>query len=136
MDGLAWGLLPLLFATAGLPVTQIGILAAIYPAVWGFGQLFTGALSDRTGRKPLIVTGQLLQGAALTLVALGGSFPVWAVAVVLLGAGTALVYPTLLATIGDVAHPAWRARAVGGLPALSLIFNLSAPSGCRRGYPR
>jgi MFS family permease len=113
MDGLAWGLLPLLFAAAGLPVAQIGVLAAIYPAVWGFGQLVTGALSDRTGRKPLIVTGQLLQGAALALVALGGSFPVWVVAVALLGAGTALVYPTLLATIGDVAHPAWRARAVG-----------------------
>ncbi len=113
MDGLAWGLLPLLFVAAGLPVAQIGILAAVYPAVWGFGQLLTGALSDRTGRKPLIVTGQLLQGAALALVALGGSFPVWVVAVALLGAGTALVYPTLLATIGDVAHPAWRARAVG-----------------------
>jgi MFS family permease len=113
MDGLAWGLLPLLFAAAGLPVAQIGVLTALYPAVWGFGQLVTGALSDRTGRKPLIVAGQLLQGGSLALVAIGGSFPVWAVAVVLLGAGTALVYPTLLATIGDVAHPAWRARAVG-----------------------
>jgi MFS family permease len=113
MDGVAWGLLPLLFARAGLPVAQIGVLAALYPAVWGFGQLVTGALSDRTGRKPLIVTGQLLQAAALALVAIADSFPGWAVAVVLLGAGTALVYPTLLATIGDVAHPAWRARAVG-----------------------
>jgi MFS family permease len=113
MDGLAWGLFPLLFAAAGLPVAQLGVLAALYPAVWGFGQLLTGALSDRTGRKPLIVIGQLLQAAALALIALGGSFPVWVVAVVLLGAGTALVYPTLLATIGDVAHPAWRARAVG-----------------------
>jgi MFS family permease len=89
------------------------VLAALYPAVWGFGQLVTGALSDRTGRKPLIVVGQLLQAAALALIALGESFPVWVVAVALLGAGTALVYPTLLATIGDVAHPAWRARAVG-----------------------
>ncbi len=113
MDGLAWGLLPLLFARAGLPVAQIGVLAALYPAVWGFGQLITGALSDRTGRKPLIVGGQLLQGVALALVAIGDTFAAWAVAVVLLGAGTALVYPTLLATIGDVAHPAWRARAVG-----------------------
>jgi MFS family permease len=113
MDGLAWGLLPLLFARAGLPVAQIGVLAALYPAVWGFGQLVTGALSDRTGRKPLIVGGQLLQGVALALVAIGDTFAAWAVAVVLLGAGTALVYPTLLATIGDVAHPAWRARAVG-----------------------
>jgi MFS family permease len=113
MDGLAWGLLPLLFAGAGLPVAQVGLLAALYPAVWGLGQLLTGALSDRTGRKPLIVGGQLLQGLALALIAFGNSFPVWVVAVVLLGAGTALVYPTLLATIGDVAHPAWRARAVG-----------------------
>jgi MFS family permease len=113
MDGLAWGLLPLLFARGGLPVAQIGVLAALYPAVWGFGQLVTGALSDRAGRKPLIVGGQLLQGVALALVAIGDSFPEWAVAVALLGAGTALVYPTLLATIGDVAHPAWRARAVG-----------------------
>jgi MFS family permease len=113
MDGLAWGLFPLLFAAAGLPVAQIGVLTALYPAVWGFGQLVTGALSDRTGRRPLIVAGQLLQGGSLALVAVGESFPVWAVAVVLLGAGTALVYPTLLATIGDVAHPAWRARAVG-----------------------
>jgi MFS family permease len=113
MDGLAWGLLPLLFARAGLPVAQIGVLAALYPAVWGFGQLITGALSDRTGRKPLIVGGQLLQGVALALVAIGDTFAAWAVAVALLGAGTALVYPTLLATIGDVAHPAWRARAVG-----------------------
>jgi MFS family permease len=113
MDGLAWGLFPLLFAAAGLPVAQIGVLTALYPAVWGFGQLVTGALSDRTGRRPLIVAGQLLQGGSLALVAAGESFPVWAVAVVLLGAGTALVYPTLLATIGDVAHPAWRARAVG-----------------------
>jgi MFS family permease len=113
MDGLAWGLLPLLFAGAGLPVAQVGVLAALYPAVWGFGQLVTGALSDRTGRKPLIVAGQFLQAAALTLVVLGDSFPVWAVAMVMLGAGTALVYPTLLAVIGDVAHPAWRARAVG-----------------------
>jgi MFS family permease len=113
MDGLAWGLLPLLFAAGGLPVAQIGVLAAIYPAVWGFGQLVTGLLSDRTGRKPLIVAGQLVQAGALALVAIGHTFGVWIVAVVLLGAGTALVYPTLLATIGDVAHPGWRARAVG-----------------------
>lgn len=113
MDGLAWGLFPLMFAAAGLPVARIGVLAALYPAVWGFGQLVTGALSDRTGRKPLIVAGQLVQAAALALVAIGETFDVWVVAVALLGAGTALVYPTLLATIGDVAHPAWRARAVG-----------------------
>ncbi|MGQ0717858.1 MAG: MFS transporter [Pseudonocardiales bacterium] len=112
-DGLAWGLFPVLFAAAGLPVAQIGVLAALYPAVWGLGQLVTGGLSDRVGRKPLITSGMLLQAAALTLVALGGSFGVWAIAAVLLGAGTAMVYPTLLAAIGDVAHPAWRARSVG-----------------------
>ena len=112
-DGLAWGLFPVLFAAAGLSVAQIGVLAALYPAVWGLGQLVTGALSDRIGRKPLITGGMLLQAGALALVALGESFAVWAMAAVLLGAGTAMVYPTLLAAIGDVAHPAWRARSVG-----------------------
>jgi MFS family permease len=112
-DGLAWGLFPVLFAAAGLSVGRIGMLAALYPAVWGAGQLVTGAWSDRVGRRPLIVTGMLTQAAALALVAAGSSFPVWTVAAVLLGAGTALVYPTLLAAVGDVAHPAWRARAVG-----------------------
>ena len=112
-DGLAWGLFPLLFAAAGLSVARIGVLAALYPAVWGAGQLVTGALSDRVGRKPLIVAGMLLQAAALAGFALAGSFAAWAAAAVALGAGTAMVYPTLLAAIGDVAHPAWRARSVG-----------------------
>jgi MFS family permease len=112
-DGLAWGLFPVLFAAAGLSVTRIGTLAALYPAVWGLGQLATGAWSDRVGRKPLIVTGMLVQAAALALVAWADTFTLWAIAAVLLGAGTALVYPTLLAAVGDVAHPAWRARAVG-----------------------
>ena len=112
-DGLAWGLFPVLFAAAGLSVTRIGTLAALYPAVWGLGQLVTGAWSDRVGRKPLIVTGMLLQAFSLALVAWADTFALWAVAAVLLGAGTALVYPTLLAAVGDVAHPAWRARAVG-----------------------
>ncbi len=112
-DGLAWGLFPILFASAGLSVGKIGVLAAIYPAVWGVGQLITGALSDRWGRKWLIAAGMWLQAVALALIALAESFPLWAVAAVLLGAGTAMVYPTLLASIGDVAHPAWRARSVG-----------------------
>ncbi len=112
-DGLAWGLFPILFAAAGLSLAKIGILAALYPAVWGLGQLVTGALSDRLGRKWMIASGMLLQAAALAMIAAVGAFWLWALAAVLLGAGTALVYPTLLAAIGDVAHPAWRARAVG-----------------------
>jgi MFS family permease len=112
-DGLAWGLLPLLFARGGLPVSQIGLLAALYPAVWGLGQLVTGPLSDRLGRKPLITGGMLLQALALAGTAVAGSFPPWAACAILLGVGTAMVYPTLLAAIGDVAHPDWRATAVG-----------------------
>lgn len=112
-DGLAWGLFPLLFATAGLSVGRIGVLAALYPAVWGLGQLGTGALSDRIGRKSLIVGGMLTQAVALGIVAASDTFALWVVGAVLLGAGTAMVYPTLLAVIGDVAHPAWRARSVG-----------------------
>lgn len=112
-DGLAWGLLPLYFAAAGLSVARIGILAALYPAVWGVGQLITGGLSDRVGRKPLIAGGMFVQAVALGLFAATEGFAVWALAAVLIGAGTAMVYPTLLAAIGDVAHPSWRARSVG-----------------------
>jgi MFS family permease len=111
--GLSWGLFPILFATTGVPVDRIGILIAVYPAVWGVGQIATGALSDRWGRKNLITAGMLTQAAALALVAVGDSFTWWILASALLGAGTAMVYPTLLAAIGDVAHPLWRARAVG-----------------------
>jgi MFS family permease len=112
-DGLAWGLLPLYFAAAGLSVGRIGILAALYPLVWGLGQLVTGGLSDRVGRKPLIAGGMLVQAVALGLFAATEGFGPWAVAAVLIGVGTAMVYPTLLAAIGDVAHPSWRARSVG-----------------------
>jgi MFS family permease len=112
-DGLAWGLFPILFAAGGLSVGQIGVLAAIYPAVWGVGQLFTGALSDRWGRKWFVAWGMWVQAVGLALVALGDEFSLWACGAVLLGAGTAMVYPTLLAAIGDVAHPSWRARSVG-----------------------
>ncbi|TFD82718.1 MFS transporter [Cryobacterium psychrotolerans] len=112
-DGLAWGLFPILFASAGLSLERIGILAAVYPAVWGAGQLITGGLSDRIGRKWLIVGGMIVQAVALGMVAVGDSFGIWLAAAVLLGAGTAMVYPTLLAAIGDVAHPEWRARSVG-----------------------
>jgi MFS family permease len=112
-DGLAWGLFPLFFAAAGAGLTEIAWLAAIYPAVWGIGQLGTGALSDRLGRKPLIAGGMLVQAAAIVVVLVTTGFGWWAAGAALLGLGTAMVYPTLLAAIGDVAHPAWRASAVG-----------------------
>ncbi len=112
-DALAWGLFPILFFRHGLTVSQVGILAALYPAVWGAGQLATGALSDRIGRKWLIAAGMGVQAAALALTATSTTFGAWALAAVLLGTGTAMVYPTLLAAVGDVAHPAWRARSVG-----------------------
>jgi MFS family permease len=112
-DGLAWGLFPLFFAAAGLDVARLGILSFIYPAVWSLLQVWTGALSDRWGRKRLIAGGMLLQGGALAAVALVRGFWPWAGATALLGVGTAMVYPTLLAAVGDVAHPRWRARAVG-----------------------
>ncbi len=112
-DGLAWGLFPIFFAAAGLSVGRIGVLAAIYPAVWGLGQLYTGGLSDRLGRKPLIAAGMLTQAAAIAWMAATSGFWPWAIGAAALGAGTAMVYPTLLAAVGDVAHPEWRARSVG-----------------------
>lgn len=112
-DGVAWGLFPVFFARAGLSIAEIGTLAAVYPAVWGLGQLITGALSDRVGRKWLIAAGMWLQAGAIALIPATSGFAVWALGAVLLGAGTAMVYPTLLAAIGDVAHPAWRASSVG-----------------------
>jgi MFS family permease len=112
-DGLAWGLLPLLFVRGGLPVGQVGLLAALYPAVWGLGQLLTGPLSDRLGRKPLITAGMLVQAVALAGTARAHGFLPWAACAILLGIGTAMVYPTLLAAVSDVAHPSWRASAVG-----------------------
>ena len=112
-DGVAWGLFPVLYAGAGLELGAIGTLAAIYPGVWGLSQLATGALSDRLGRKGLIVAGMWVQAAALALVASVSSFGGFALANVLLGLGTAMVYPTLLAAVGDRAHPSWRGSAVG-----------------------
>jgi MFS family permease len=112
-DGLAWGLFPLFFAAAGLTVSEIGTLAFIYPAVWGVLQLVTGPLSDRYGRKFLIAGGMLLQGGALFAIATITDFGGWAIAAAALGAGTAMVYPTLLASIGDTAQPRWRGSAVG-----------------------
>ncbi len=112
-DGMAWGLFPLFFAASGMSLAQIGWLAAIYPGVWGMGQLVTGALSDRIGRKWLIVGGMWVQAIGIAVTASSKAFLGFAAGGVLLGVGTAMVYPTLLAAIGDVAHPRWRASAVG-----------------------
>lgn len=120
-DGMAWGLFPIFFAAHGLGVEGIAVLVATYPAVWSVLQIATGALSDRCGRKSMIVFGMWMQAAGIVLVAATptlsssqvGNFSLWIIGSVLLGVGTALVYPTLLAAIGDVVHPAWRASAVG-----------------------
>ena len=112
-DGLAWGLLPLFYAAAGLPLTAIAILAAAYPLTWGTTQLLTGALSDRIGRKRLIVTGLVVQAGAIAAIAAASGFWPWFVASVALGLGTAMVYPTLLAVVADVADPSWRGSALG-----------------------
>lgn len=112
-DGMAWGLFPLVFAAAQIPLERIAILAALYPATWGLLQLVTGALSDRVGRKWMIVWGMWVQAAGIVLIAALHEFVWFAAGGVLLGLGTAMVYPTLLAAIGDVAHPRWRASSVG-----------------------
>src|SRR5207253_673868 len=113
-DALAWGLVPLFLAAHGASVGQVGAVAGTYPAVWGAGQIFTGHWSDRVGRKPLIVAGMLLQAAALGLLALSdGRFALAIVAAVMLGIGTALVYPTLIAAISDAVAPVARAPTIG-----------------------
>jgi MFS family permease len=112
-DGMAWGLFPLFYAAMGLSLERIGWLAAIYPAVWGVGQLFTGALSDHLGRKWLIAAGMWVQAVGIAVVVMSVKLSGFAAGAALLGVGTAMVYPTLLAAIGDVAHPVWRASAVG-----------------------
>ncbi len=112
-DGMAWALLPLFFAAHGLGLREIGLLAGAYPAVWGAGQLVTGWMSDHLGRKPLLVTGMLLQSVAIAGFAVIPGFAWWLAESVVLGAGTALVYPTLLAVIGDAARTPDRATSVG-----------------------
>ncbi len=120
-DGMAWGLFPLFFASYGLGVRSIAVLTSTYPAVWGISQLVTGALSDKWGRKWMIATGMWVQAIAIWLIVgsphlmhkQADNFWFWFGSSVLLGLGTALVYPTLLASIGDVVHPGWRASAVG-----------------------
>ncbi len=112
-DGLVWGLLPIFLVARGLPLDQVAIVAAVYPGVWGLGQTVTGALSDRLGRKWLIAAGMWVQAIAIALFVGGEGFPAALGAAALLGLGTAMVYPTLLAAISDVARPDWRASAVG-----------------------
>ncbi len=112
-DGLAWGLLPIVQAAAGLSIAQIGLLSAAYPATWGLTQLATGALSDRYGRRPLIVGGMLLQAIAIAAIAATGGFWPWFACAVALGLGTAMVYPTLIAAIADVAPSHERGAVIG-----------------------
>ncbi|HUF52767.1 MAG TPA: MFS transporter [Dehalococcoidia bacterium] len=112
-DALAWGVFPLFFVSRGLSLQEIGILAAVYPLVWGALQMGTGWLSDSIGRSPLIVSGMLLQAVAISLVGIGDSFGPWLIAMGLLGVGTAMVYPVLLAAIGDYVYPASRATYLG-----------------------
>jgi MFS family permease len=112
-DGLAWGVFPLMFASAALSLRQTSALVAIYPLTWAICQLGTGALSDRWGRKWLIVAGLFVQGIALVGIALFDGIAAWTVALIALGVGTALVYPTLLAATSDLAAPAWRGAAIG-----------------------
>ena len=112
-DAAVWGLFPLFLASQGLDVVRIGLVAAIYPQVWGVTQLGTGFLSDHVGRKRLIVGGMLLQGLGISLAASAGGLPVWVGSAILLGVGTAAVYPTLIAAVGDSSPPMRRASAVG-----------------------
>ena len=111
-DGMSWGIFPLFFAAFGLGVERIGILKAVYPATWGILQIATGPLSDRWGRKGLIVAGMWVQAAALFLTAFTREFQYWLIGSLLLGLGTAMVYPSLIAAVSDASHASWRARSL------------------------
>ncbi len=114
-DGMSWGVFPLLFIAAGVSLEGVGWIKAIYPVVWGLGQIITGPLSDRIGRKPLIVWGMIIQALGHLVIGIG-SFPPLTAGLsgsVLLGVGTAMVYPSMLAAVSDAAHPAWRASSLG-----------------------
>ena len=112
-DGMSWGLFPLFFAAHGLPIAQIGVVKAIYPLTWGLLQVATGPLSDRLGRRGLIGSGMIVQAVGIWLTVLQPDYQAWLIGAVLQGAGTAMVYPTLLAAIADYAHPSWRASSLG-----------------------
>jgi MFS family permease len=112
-DAMMWGLIPVVLAARGVTIERVGAVTATYPLVWGLGQLATGALSDRWGRKWMIAGGMGVQAAAIAGFIVGRTFWQWMASATGLGVGTALVYPTLLAVVSDVAHPAWRASAVG-----------------------
>jgi MFS family permease len=112
-DGLVWGLVPILLVAAGLSIEQVALVAAVYPGVWSMSQLITGALSDRWGRKWMIAAGMWVQAIGIALFVIGSDFWIWLAGSILLGIGTALVYPTLLAAVSDVVYPSWRASAVG-----------------------
>ncbi len=112
-DGMVWGLVPILLVAAGLSVERIALIAAVYPGIWSISQLLTGALSDRWGRKWMIAAGMWVQAIGIMLFVIGHTSSVWLTGAILLGIGTALVYPALLAAVSDVAHPNWRASAVG-----------------------
>ena len=140
-DGMSWGIFPLFYASFGLGVERIGILKAVYPAIWGALQIATGPLSDRWGRRGLIAAGMWVQAAGLILTAMTRDFTSWLAASALLGIGTAMVYPTLLAAVSDASHPSWRARslsvyrfwrdmgyAIGALAAGILTDVFGAPS--------
>ena len=111
-DGMSWGVFPLFFSAFGLGLGSIGILKAVYPAIWGILQVVTGPLSDRLGRKGLIVSGMWVQAAGIFVTVTGSSFGWWLSGSVLLGVGTAMVYPTLIAAVSDNSHPSWRARSL------------------------
>lgn len=114
-DGLTWGVFPLLFTNHGLGLAAVGLIKGLYPLLWGVGQIYTGHLADRIGRKPLIVTGMLVQatGFALVLVLLRWPLLAGLTSAVALGIGTAMVYPALIAVVSDHAHPSWRPNALG-----------------------
>jgi MFS family permease len=114
-DGMSWGVLPILFSAGGLGLAEIGLLKAVYPIIWGIGQIGTGPLADRIGRKPLIVSGMFVQSGGLAVIGFGTHrpFATGLIGSILLGAGTAMVYPALLAAVGDRAHPTWRATSIG-----------------------